>query len=75
MPILIVRRGLGPFFYKSLVAFAKDRDVTLVLDRRQEDRRRGRRRVDIDRRLGDRRGTPPPSWDRADFIVVPDSSA
>jgi hypothetical protein len=40
-------------------------------DRRTEDRRESRQSPPVERRSGDRRKTPPFTWDAADFVVVP----
>ena len=72
MATIIVRRGLGTFYYQSLVAFARSRNLHVVLDRRTGERRSATQQVAGERRRGDRRGAPPSTWDQADYIVVPD---
>ena len=67
---LIVRRALSPAYYFFLQTFADANRLTLVIDRRIEERRRARRRTFTERRQGDRRGSIPPSWTQGDFIVV-----
>ena len=70
MTMLIVRRGLSHTYLSFLQMYARNRGLELMVDRRTEERRC--RQVDTlpDRRQGDRRGPPPPTWDQADFIAL-----
>lgn len=70
MDCLIVRRGLSEWYYRFLRMFAAHRSLEVVVDRRASERRRAQRSVPEDRRSGDRRGPTPPTWTKADFIVV-----
>jgi hypothetical protein len=72
MPTVIVRRGLGTFYYQSLMAFARSRNLTVVLDRREHDRRRQQRPTGADRRRADRRAPAPPTWEQADYVAILD---
>jgi hypothetical protein len=74
MAVLLVRRGLGSLYYTSLRAFAASRNVEVVIDRRKGDRRQPGPPKPGDRRQTDRRGAPPPTWDRADFVVLPEET-
>ena len=44
--------------------------VTVEWDRRREDRRSATDDASANLRKGERRGTPPFTWDTADFVVV-----
>ena len=47
-----------------------DLPVSVEWDRRREDRRSASDGPGADLRKGERRGTPPFTWDTADFVVV-----
>ena len=47
-----------------------DRSVAVVWDRRMADRRRSSDGPAVDRRAGDRRHDPPPSWANLGFLVA-----
>lgn len=66
---LIVRRGAIRRFHK-LKQKTADLPVEVMWDRRQQDRRATSGKVDGDRRNGDRRRTPPFTWDVSDFVIV-----
>ena len=70
MTMLIVRRGLSHSYMAFLRVYARNRGLVVTLDRRTEERRS--RRVDAlpDRRQAERRGPPPNTWDRADFVAI-----
>ena len=69
---IIVRRGASRRF-DSLKSNTADLPVVVSWDRRTEDRRASRQPASVERRSGDRRKTPPFTWDAADFIVVGDA--
>ena len=66
--IMIVPKGLSPYFYFFCEVFAGQHHATLVCDRRVCDRRVGRGRYFVNRRSGNRRGPEPSSWRAGDFI-------
>ena len=47
--------------------------VEVSWDRRAEDRRETHQPASVERRLNDRRKTPPFTWEAADFVVVVDA--
>jgi hypothetical protein len=51
-----------------------DLPVTVEWDRRRGERREEPANGGEDLRQGDRRGTPPFTWETADFVVVEDGS-
>ena len=69
---IIVRRGASRRF-DSLKSNTADLPVVISWDRRTEDRRESRQPASVERRSGDRRKTPPFTWDAADFVVVGDA--
>jgi hypothetical protein len=76
---IIVRRGASRRF-DSLRRDTADLPVEVSWDRRAEDRRESRQSPPVERRSGDRRKTPPFTWEVADFVVVdadqePDATA
>jgi len=66
---LIVKRGALRRFHK-LKQKEADLPVSVVWDRRQQDRRSSAGEIAGDRRRTDRRRTPPFTWDVGDFVVV-----
>ncbi|HUQ87483.1 MAG TPA: hypothetical protein VM096_08000 [Vicinamibacterales bacterium] len=68
---IFVRRGAARRF-DSLTRNTADLPVVVSWDRRTEDRRESRQSTSVERRSGDRRKTPPFTWDAADFVVVGD---
>jgi hypothetical protein len=68
---IIVRRGASRRF-DSLTRNTADLPVLVSWDRRTEDRRESCQSTAVERRSGDRRKTPPFTWDAADFVVVAD---
>ena len=69
---IIVRRGALRRF-DSLKSNTADLPVVVSWDRRTEDRRESRQPASVERRSGDRRKTPPFTWETADFVVVNDA--
>ncbi len=69
---LIVRRGAVRRF-DALKRKTSTLDVEVSWDRREAERRTASDNVPADRRKRERRGTPPFTWDLADFAVVIDS--
>lgn len=67
---MIVRSGLSPAYYGFLQVFAKANRLELVVDRRVGQRRRRFGRSGSERRLEDRRGEKPATWDEGNFVVV-----
>jgi hypothetical protein len=71
MDALIVPRGLSDDYYFFLKVSAQANDVEFIVDRRAPgDLRRQTQPVAAERRLGDRRGPLPPSWQTYGFITV-----
>ena len=70
MPLVIVQRGKLATFELLARTFANDPTVRLVWDRRERDRRVTASPAPEDRRRSDRRGSPPASWDRFQYLVV-----
>jgi hypothetical protein len=66
---LIVRRGALRRFHE-LQKKTAELPVKLTWDRRLSERRRASKDVERDTRVKDRRGTPPFTWETADFVVV-----
>lgn len=70
----MVRRGEDGVFQAFEQHFHDDPDVEAVIwDRRARDRRSAPRPVPIERRRGERRGTPPTSWSIFGFLFAPAS--
>jgi len=60
--LLIVARH-DPLMYSNLKRiFAKDRDIEVVLDRRQQQRRRRSLQPQVDRRMRERRSSSVDAW-------------
>ncbi|MBI2221618.1 MAG: hypothetical protein HYU53_10475 [Acidobacteria bacterium] len=70
--LLIVRRECEDKLVFLREAFEKRRGVRVIADRRVGERRARRDDVPVDRRRHDRRGPQPPSWDIADYLLVPE---
>jgi hypothetical protein len=70
MDCVIVRRGLSEWYYRFLRVFAVNRGLDIIVDRRAGERRQIPRSSPEDRRSRDRRGPTPPTWTKADFIVL-----
>lgn len=66
--ILIVRRGLSESYYGFLRIFARANRIAIIIDRRTRERRRYDTRQS-ERRLVDRRGPVPTTWDGGDVVV------
>jgi hypothetical protein len=69
--LLIVRRDCEDKLAFLRRAFAQRNSVKVIADRRVVDRRTRREPIGEERRRSDRRGVPPPSWDVADYVLVP----
>lgn len=69
--LLIVRQDCEEKLVFLRRAFAQRERVKVIFDRRTTDRRQRTQPVSADRRRSDRRGPPPPSWDIADYVLVP----
>jgi hypothetical protein len=69
--IIVVRHDLSPAYYFFLRAFASSNQLRVVVDRRRVDRRRRDGRIVGDRRMVNRRGPVPQTWELADFVLVP----
>jgi Cu/Ag efflux protein CusF len=73
--LVVVQRGRGEL-YHAVEGGAAGPGLAVMWDRRRTERRRnGRRPVGHERRTGERRGSPPETWTRLGFQVVPESSA
>jgi hypothetical protein len=70
--LLIVRRHCEEKFAFLEAAFAQRAGVRVIEDRRVADRRRRQDQVPADRRRSERRLPLPPSWDVADYVLVPE---
>ena len=70
MTMLIVRRGLSHSYMAFLRVYARNRGLEVTIDRRAEERRHRQTDILPDRRRGERRGPPPPTWQHADFIAI-----
>jgi hypothetical protein len=67
--LMVVQRGdLDRFRFLS--ATFRDRPVEVMWDRRVGERRRSTNGPSVDRRAGDRRNTPPASWNNLGFLVA-----
>jgi CheY-like chemotaxis protein len=67
--VAIVDRGRGELF-AALFGCPTDPGVDVVWDRRLAERRRRVETVPSDRRAGERRGPPPPSWRWPGLVIV-----
>lgn len=75
MDLIIVRRGDTATFEFFRQKFAASAHVTVVWDRRVTERRLDPRisnlpPVTLDRRAGERRSGPPPTWTLGNFVIV-----
>jgi len=69
--LIIVQRGRGDL-YRAVERGGAGPGVAVIWDRRRNDRRRGARRpVGHERRHVERRGSPPETWTRLGFQLVP----
>ena len=66
---MVVRRGALKR-YESLKKKTAHLQVEVVWDQRDTDRRQGRTLTVGERRMRERRRTPPFTWDIADFVVA-----
>lgn len=70
LEILVVRSGLSERYYEFLGIFARVNRIGLILDRRSHERRHpDTARALLERRLSDRRGPPPATWQSGDVVV------
>jgi hypothetical protein len=67
--LMVVQRGDKDRF-RFLSATFRDRPVEVLWDRRVGDRRRSAEGAVVERRSGDRRQSPPSSWDNLGFLVA-----
>jgi hypothetical protein len=68
--IFIVQRERTELFQYLQAHFADDPDVTVILDRRGAQRRRGSALPRVDRRAADRRRTPAPGWTPFGYMLT-----
>jgi hypothetical protein len=66
---MVVRRGATPRF-EALKKKTEHLNVQVVWDRREGEKPDDPVVAENNRRFKDRRGTPPFTWDVADFVVV-----
>jgi hypothetical protein len=66
---IVVRRGALRRF-DTLTQKTAELPVAISWDRRTDDRRATGDSAPVERRSGDRRKTPPFTWEAADFVVV-----
>jgi hypothetical protein len=66
---IVVRRGALRRF-DALTRKTAELPVVVSWDRRTANRRASRESTPVEQRAGDRRQTPPFTWDAADFVVV-----
>jgi hypothetical protein len=66
---MVVRRGATPRF-EALKKKTEHLNVQVVWDRREGEKPDDPIVAENNRRFKDRRGTPPFTWDAADFVVV-----
>ncbi|MGH7321970.1 MAG: hypothetical protein ACRELA_20430 [Candidatus Rokuibacteriota bacterium] len=71
--VFIVRQEQPEVFSTLLEHFAHDRDVRVVWDRREGERRAASSAYAQERRRCDRRGPPPHSWLVQGYVLVPPS--
>ena len=67
---LILRRGMDEDYYRFMRIIADANGVALIVDRRTHDRRHDAGSRVTERRVTDRRGEPPASWQTEGFIAV-----
>jgi Cu/Ag efflux protein CusF len=73
--LVVVQRGRGEL-YRAVEGGAAGPGLAVIWDRRRSERRRSAHRpVGHERRRGERRGSPPETWTRLGFQVVPESLA
>jgi hypothetical protein len=69
--VFVVSRDHPVLFRHLRSHFADQPAVSVILDRRHEERRRTRVPVAIQRRRGERRAVPAGTWTSLGFVVVP----
>jgi Cu/Ag efflux protein CusF len=73
--LIVIERGRVEL-YRAVERGAAGPGLTVIWDRRRNDRRRGARRPSgHERRHSERRGTPPETWTRLGFQLVPVGTA
>ena len=73
--LVVIQRGRGEM-YHAVEGGAAGPGLAVIWDRRRSERRRnGCRPIDQERRRSERRGTPPETWTRLGFQLVPGSLA
>lgn len=70
MAVIVVRRGLPEEYYRFLRIFAAERGIEIIVDRRSAERRQEAATITEERRQGERRAAPSPTWERADYVLV-----
>lgn len=70
--LLIVRRNCEEKLAFLRSAFSERAAVRVIEDRRTHERRTRQDHVASDRRRADRRSPLPPSWEVADYVLVPE---
>jgi hypothetical protein len=68
--LIVVQRGRGEL-YRAVESSAAGPGVAVIWDRRRNERRRSGRPVGQERRHSERRRTPPETWTRLGFQVIP----
>jgi hypothetical protein len=66
--LVVVRADCLDVYHNLTVAF-RDTPVTVFMDRRRAERRRARRSVPVERRRGERRAPPAPTWRSLGYLV------
>ena len=73
--LVVVQRGRGDV-YSAVAGGAAGPGLAVIWDRRRSERRRGARRpAGHERRRTERRGSPPETWTRLGFQLVPGATA
>jgi hypothetical protein len=74
LPVFIVRAGEVDTYRMLAERLARHGRAQVLWDRRRRDRRSGLRRVSLERRRGERREPPPPTWLTLGYAAVPPAS-
>lgn len=72
--LVVVQRGRGDV-YSAVAGGAAGPGLAVIWDRRRDERRRTRRPTGHERRRTERRGSPPETWTRLGFQLVPGGTA
>ena len=70
MNALILRQGMDDDYYRFMKIIADANGIELIVDRRTRERRHDIAPDVVERRVTDRRGVPPPSWQIDGFIAI-----